>query len=250
MASIVTKADIESGLRDLGVKPGMALEVHSALHTFGYVEGGAVTLIEALKQTVGSDGAIVMPSFRFSHFLPLSEQDRELGLTVKIKILQGDEERSGMGIVPDTFRKMPDVKTGDGIFRVSAWGKDVNLHAQSFQHLIDIGGWALLMGVDIHRLSTMHYVEGNLPEAVKDRFKPPEEARKLYPENEWFIEAWTPPVKPWYTIQNRAYEKGFIRDGMIGESKCMFLKVKDVIGLYREALQTDPLGLYGLRQVM
>lgn len=246
MSSVVTIMDIVNGLRELGVKPGMALEVHCALHTFGHVEGGAVTVIEALKQAVGSDGAIVMPSFRLSHFLPLSDHDRELGLTMKIRILQEDEERSGMGIVSDTFRKMPDVITGEGIFRVSAWGKDAAVHSKSFQHLIDIGGWALLLGEDIYRLSTMHYAEGDLPEEIKNRFKPTEEARKWYPENEWFIEAWTPPVKAWYTIQNRAYEKGYIRDGKIGDCKCMFLRVKDVIGLYREALQTDPLGLYGL----
>jgi hypothetical protein len=93
----------------------------------------------------------------------------------------------------------------------------------------------------------MHYVEDNLPDEIRSMFKPSDEARKLYPENEWFIEAWEPSVKPWYTIQNLAYEKGFIKDGMIGDCKCMLFKVQDVIGLYRQALQNDAFGLYGLR---
>lgn len=42
----------------------------------------------------------------------------------------------------------PDVQTGRGIFRVSAWGKDAVRHADGFQHLIDSGGYALLLGVD------------------------------------------------------------------------------------------------------
>lgn len=247
MSSVVTKSDIENGLYKLGVTAGMAIEVHSSLHSFGYVDGGAKTLIEALMQVVGNNGAIVMPSFRLSPNLPLNDIDKELGLTCKIKILQGDEERSGMGIVSDTFRNMPGVLTGQGIFRVSAWGKDADIHSLGFQHLIDMDGWALLLGVDIYRLSAMHYVEKNLPAEITNIFKPSDEARIRYPENQWFIEAGEPPVKPWYIIQNRAYEKGFIKDGMIGNCKCMLFKVQKVIGLYRQALQSNPLKLYGLR---
>ena len=121
MSSIVLRRDIERGLRQLGVSDGMAVEVHSSLHSFGYVDGGAETLIKALMQVVGSDGAIVMPSFKFSARMPLNDVDRELGLTCKIKILQDAEERSGMGIVSDTFRHMQGVWTGQGTFRVSAW---------------------------------------------------------------------------------------------------------------------------------
>lgn len=141
---------------------------------------------------------------------------------------------------------MPDVLTGQGIFRVSAWGKDANMHSLGFQHLIDMGGWALLFGVDIYRLSAMHYVEVDLPEEITNIFKPSEKARILYPEGKWFIEAGEPTVMAWYTIQNKAYEKGIIKDGMIGDCKCMLFKVQDVIGLYHQALQSDPLGLYGL----
>lgn len=247
MSSMVAKSDLENGLRKLGVKTGMALEVHCSLSKFGHVDGGAATIIDALKQAVGKGGAIVMPSFMLSPNLPLTDADIELGLTLKIKILQGDDERSAMGTVSDTFRKMPDVLTGQGLFRVSAWGKDADKHSLGFQHLLDTNGWALLLGVDIYRLSSMHYVEDSLPNEIRNMFKPSEEARKRYPEDQWFIEAWEPSIKPWYTIQNRAYEKGFIKDGVIGDAKCMLLQVREVVELYRQALQTDPFGLYGIR---
>lgn len=247
MSSTVSMLDIERGLRELGVHNGMEVEVHSSLRSFGYVKGGAETLIQALMQVVGSDGAIVMPSFTLSARMPLNDTDRELGLTCKIKILQGTEERSGMGIVSDTFRNMQGVSTGQGMFRVSAWGKGANTHTLGFQHLIDTNGWALLLGVDIYSLSAMHYVEDDLPEEITRIFKPSHEARMLYPEDQWFIESGEPPVKAWYTIQNKAYEEGVIKEGMIGDCRCMLFRVNDVIGLYRHALQTDPLGLYGLR---
>lgn len=247
MSSIVTKSDVENGLRKLGVKTGMALEVHCSLSKFGHVDGGAATIINALKEVVGKDGTIVMPSFMLSPDLPLNDTDKELGLTLKVKILQNDDELSAMGTVSDTFRKMPDVVTGEGIFRVSAWGKDADKHSSGFQHLLDINGWALLLGVDIYSLSSMHYVEDRLPEEIKNKFKPSKEARELYPEDQWFIEGWRPSIKPWYTIQNRAYEKGFIKDGEIGDCKCMLLQVQGVVELYRQALQTDPFGLYGIK---
>lgn len=246
MLVALTQKDIEIGLQQIGVKRGMILEVHCSLSKFGHVAGGAETIISALKSIIGTNGAILMPSFRLSKSFPLTDQDKKLGLTYKAKVLE-DDELSAMGIVADTFCKMSDVLTGSGIFGVSAWGKDAEIHSQKgFQYLIDLSGYALLLGVDIYRLSSMHYVEDMLPIEIKNKFVPTKEARFIYPEDQWFIEAWEPTIKPWYVIQDRAYQKGFIADGMIGNCKCMLLKVKDVIELYRLALLNEPFELYGL----
>lgn len=246
MTTALNKTDLINGFRALGVKEGMMLEVHCSMSSFGNVQGGAETIINSIKAVVGDEGTIIMPSFKLSSDLPLTEYDKKLGLKLKIKKLASDDEKSAMGIVSDTFRKMPDVITGNGLFRVSAWGKDVEKHAQGFQSLIDSAGYALLLGVDIYRMSSMHYVEDCLPDLIKDKFKPTDEARVLYPENEWFIESWAPVTKPWYTIQDAAYQKGYIQDCMIRNSKCMLVQVKETTELYRNALQTDPFKLYGL----
>ncbi len=246
----ITSLEIEEGLARLGVKRGMMLEVHCSLSSFGYVDGGAFAVINAIKNAVGSDGAIVMPSFRYSQNLPLSDVDKELGLTLKMKLLKDDDERSGMGIVSNTFKKLPDTVTGEGQFRVSAWGKDAKKHAANgFNHLIESGGYALLLGVDIYEMSSMHYVENFLPDEIKKMFRPSEEALRLYPESEWLIEGWEPPAKPWYTIQQSAFENGFISDTFINGSKCMLADVQNVIGLYKQALQENPLELYGLESL-
>lgn len=242
----VTGPDIVKGLKALGVQPGMMLEVHCSLSAFGHVQGGADALIGALMETVGEAGAIVMPAFRLSPDVPLTEADMAMGLVKKIRILPPGEKRTAMGLTADTFRQRADVVTGDGLFRVSAWGKDASTHAKGFGRIIDHGGHALLMGVDIYRLSAMHYVEDTLPQAVRERFAPSKAATAVYPEDECFIEAWEPTVKPWYKIQDMAYARGLIRDIMIGGAKCMLMQVKPVTTLYRQALETDPLGLYGL----
>jgi len=246
-ASYISYAEILEGLKKAGLMQGMLAEVHSSLSSFGHVEGGADTVIRALMDTVRPEGGIVMPAFRISPPVPMDAEDVAQGITLKLKILPEDhKERSGMGLIADIFSKRSDVKTGEGLFRVSAWGNDKDINSRGFQNVIDSGGLGLLLGVDIYRLSSMHYMEDDLPEAIHAIFKPTEDVKKRYPEGEWFVETGLPPVKAWYKIQEEAYRRGCIRDTYIGPCKCMSFVVKDVVGLYQKALQTDALGLYGL----
>ncbi len=53
----IAKQDIINGLLDLGLKSSDEIEVHSSLSSFGYVEGGAETVISALKEAVGENDA-------------------------------------------------------------------------------------------------------------------------------------------------------------------------------------------------
>lgn len=182
----LNKQDLINGFCKAGINKWDEIEVHSSLSSFGYVDGGAETVISALKEAVGDNGSIFMPALRLSPELPLTEEDKKAGITSKIKILPENRTHSAMGIIADTFRMMPDTVTGDGIFAVSGWGRNAN-------------------------------------------------------------EAGEPPVKPWYSIQAQAYEKGLIREGYIGSCKYMCFGIWDVVGLYRQALETDPPGLYGLR---
>ena len=247
----MNRAIIAQGLCDLGVRRGMALEVHSSLSSFGYVEGGAGTVIEALIDVVGREGAIVMPSFLISPSPPLTDEDKQMGLTLKRRILEVNDRTTDndMGTISNTFRDRMDTVTGNGTFRVSAWGKDAELHATSgFGRIIDFGGYGLLLGVDIYRLSAMHYVEDVMPREIRQKFSPSNAARAKYPENQWLIEAWSPDVKPWYKIQGAANQAGLIKAGMIGKANCMLFKVKPVIELYRKALLNRPFELYGLEK--
>ena len=136
----MNKQNIINGLLDLGLKSGDEIEVHSSLSSFGYVDGGAETVISALKDVVGENGSIFMPALRLSQEMPLNEDDKTLGITTKIQILPENCEHSAMGIIADTFRQMPDTITNDGIFRISAWGKSANEVKNCLQYLIHNGG--------------------------------------------------------------------------------------------------------------
>ncbi|MGN0620243.1 MAG: AAC(3) family N-acetyltransferase [Porcipelethomonas sp.] len=243
----MNKNDLIAEFKNIGITEGMTLEVHSSLSSFGYVEGGAEAVIEALMECVGETGSIFMPALRLSPPMELTENDRKMGLTVKIKVLPENESRTDMGVIADTFRQRADVITGKGIIRTSGWGAHaVEAAKGGLDYAIHNGGMALMLGVDIYKLTAMHYMEDILPKEISDIFAPCEEVSGIYPPDEWFIETGEPPVKPWYTIQDMAYEKGLIKDGYIGKCKYMFFNILDVVSLYREELRNNPFKLYGL----
>ena len=56
----VTKEDLKRGFTQLGLKRGDVVGVHSSLSSFGYVESGADTVIDALLETVGEEGTCLL----------------------------------------------------------------------------------------------------------------------------------------------------------------------------------------------
>ena len=59
---MVTKKELKNQLIKLGIEPGMILEVHSSLSSFGELDGGAITVIDTLKELVTVEGSIFMPA--------------------------------------------------------------------------------------------------------------------------------------------------------------------------------------------
>jgi aminoglycoside 3-N-acetyltransferase len=60
--SIRTAAALARDLRVLGLRPGDTVLVHSALSRVGWVPGGAPAVVQALRDVVGTDGTLVVPT--------------------------------------------------------------------------------------------------------------------------------------------------------------------------------------------
>ena len=247
MEQSLTYENLVNAFHNIGIESGTITEVHSSLKSFGYVEGGAETVISALKDVVGSDGSIFMPALRLSPELPLTDGDKKLGITVKIQILPEERERSAMGIIADTFRMQSNTVTGAGIFQISGWGNyAVEAAKGGLDYAIHNNGMALLLGVDIYKLTAMHYVEDAIPNEINKMFAHGTEVNEVYPQDEWIVETKQPPVKHWYTIQDMAYEKGLIKDGYIGKCKYMYFNIWHIVSLYKQELENNPYKLYGI----
>ena len=247
----ITQKDIETSLRQLGIQEGDALEVHSSLSSFGFVEGGAMSVIDALMQVVGPQGTIIMSAYPVSPPIPLSEEEQARGITWKVRIFDEDsDEPSGIGVVSDTFRKMPGVLCGSGLHRVSAWGREAEQHSRGYRHLVEVDGWVLLLGVGIDRCSSMHLAEETirLPESIVAVFTPPPDIRRGYDPSLWDVGYGSTPDDAWMKVYNEADRRGLIKHQRIGHADCLFFKARSVISIYEHWLRTDPFGLFGLAQ--
>jgi aminoglycoside N3'-acetyltransferase len=244
----LTREQIENGLHNLGLSTGDAVEVHSSLRSMGYVIGGADTVIDALMNVVGKKGAIIMSAYPTSKPLALSDEEKKQGIHAKVEIYdESYDGPTGMGIIVDKFKKRQGIIIGKGIHRVCAWGNNADLHSQGFNYLMEIGGLVLLIGVGIHRCSSMHQAEKNgLPEEVKKYFAVPEHIRKEYPSN-YFIDYGGTPENGWDKVMLLAEQRGLIKKVKIGSAVCMLFGVRDVVGIYGTLLQIDPLGLFGIK---
>jgi aminoglycoside N3'-acetyltransferase len=160
-----------------------------------------------------------------------------------------------MGVIADTFCQRPDTCMGQGMHRVCAWGRNAHLHSQGYAYLLSIDGWVLLIGVDIHRCSSMHTAESKvrLPQQIVEHFRLPDWIQRQYPASEWYVEyqepGSPPPEDAWGKVQVEAERRGLVRRGRIGEAECLLFKARPVVAIYEEFLQADPFKLFGIRKV-
>jgi aminoglycoside N3'-acetyltransferase len=87
-------------------------------------------------ETVGEQGAIVMPSYPVSPGMAASPEERQRGITWKVRVLPFDDHttRTGMGVIADRFRDQADVvRNTDSFFSYTAWGKDAVLLAEGLE---------------------------------------------------------------------------------------------------------------------
>jgi aminoglycoside 3-N-acetyltransferase len=244
----LTRDEITAGLCRLGVRRGDLLEVHSSLGSLGWVQGGAATVIEALIEVVGPEGALVMPAIPVSLPVPLTDEEAALGITWKVRVLDFESpEPTGMGAIADTFRRRPDVVCGTQRYRTCAWGRDAQRYSEGFGALPADGGQVLLIGVGIQRCSCMHVAEdGNVPEEIRALLHPPEELAHEYPDDRWLV-GYGPSVEAtWLAVWEEAVRAGEVQTRQIGSAACHLFPAQAVVRRYAERLRIDPYAAFGL----
>lgn len=163
---IITKEDIKQQLSNIGVQRGMLLFVDANSSTLGYITGGIQTFIEALMETVGYDGTLVMPCFTQKNLDPAchgaTSIQRENWDLVRDHALPFDRKLNA----PDTedemihqfLRNEGVLRSYHPIYSFAAWGKYAKIicdkHPLHFGmskesplgKLSDLNGFVLLAG--------------------------------------------------------------------------------------------------------
>ena len=108
----INKHDIITSLKKLGIKSTDTIIVHSSLKSFGYVEGGADAVIDALK-VVTSEGTLVFPTLRTRNFYD-AYNDWDV-----------EKTPSDVGYLTERFRLSTNVfRSNQETHSVCAYGKD------------------------------------------------------------------------------------------------------------------------------
>ncbi len=179
----VTSARIVSDLAALSVEQGDTLLVHSSLSAIGWVPGGPVSVIQALKEAVGISGTIVMPAFSSDlsepavwENPPVPEAWHEIIRSETPAFDPAIKPTRGLGQVAENFRTWPDViRSHHPQLSFCALGeyaqmilKDQPLQAglgtpSPLSKLYDLNAKVLLLGASYSSCTCFHLAEHSLP---------------------------------------------------------------------------------------
>ncbi len=182
---IVLKQDILSALSEVGVCNGQTIMVHTSLSSLGFVCGGAQVIIEALLETVGTEGTIMMPTQSWKNLDPATgvhwEEPENWWPLIRENWPAYNKDitpTNTMGTVAEMFRKWPGTLRSDHPARsVAAWGKHAEYltSAHDLSNIFGDGspigklyeqdGLVLLIGVGYDKNTSLHLadVRANYP---------------------------------------------------------------------------------------
>jgi len=215
---------IVESLRDLGIRPGDRVLVHSALSKFGHVEGGAGTVILGLLDTVGPEGTVLMPTLTATRgdgprHPPRFDVRRTPGWT---------------GRIPETLRQWPGaVRSLGPTHSVAALGADSRRllaghedcrtpcgMGSPYVKLAEVRGKIIFLGVNLDVNTTFHAAEelANVPyhlQTEPTRCSIVDEIGRVL-ERECVLHYWGVPRR-FSEMEEVLCEKGILKCGVIGE---------------------------------
>lgn len=246
---IVLKQDIIKGLKDIGVKNGQSIMVHTSLKSLGFVCGGAQIVIEALIDCVGKDGTIMMPTQSWKNLDPECgvhwEEPKEWWQTIRDNWPAYDKDitpTNTMGQVSEMFRKWPGAKRSDHPARsVAAFGKYADYLTENhdlsnifgedspIDKLYKLDGYVLLIGVGYDKNTSIHLADAKAEYPGK-HYSNESSAMMVNGKREWvtyntlFVDG-----EDFVDIGN-AFEKEYaVKKLMIGNAEVRFMRQRDIV---------------------
>jgi aminoglycoside N3'-acetyltransferase len=153
----VARADVAAQLRALGVDEGGVLLVHTSFRAARPIEGGPLGLIHALRDALGPDGTLTMPTWTGDGDTPF-----DAGQT---------PAAADLGIVADTFWRLHGVARSGHPFAFAAAGPAAHeitsdplplpphIPESPVGRVHDLDGQVLLLGVGHDANTTLHLAE-------------------------------------------------------------------------------------------
>ncbi len=236
---MITREDILFSLECLGIKKGDTLLVHSALTSIGKVEGGADTVIDAFLEAIGSEGTLVMST-----------------LTLWFSPFDADNTPSAVGYLSERFR------TREGVLRslhpvhsVCAYGKKAEYITRDhdkcetgcgdgtpYLKIAELGGKAILLGVDMDRNTTMHSMEEAIDALYLHELDIPAPTYiDDYKNKKFTLKKFPPGHRDFLSMTPILREEDIMTECKIGNALIKAIDVKRMFDLGKELMEKNPL---------
>lgn len=161
----LTRDELARGFLAAGIRPGGVLLVHSSLSSFGSVDGGASTVIDALLDALGPEGTLCVPTLSYLFV----DADRP---TFDVR-----STPTNLGAIPETFRTRAGVTRSlhpthsvaacgpaAGEVTGSHWRDTTPVGPHSpFTRVRDLRGQVAFLGCGARSNTSIHGVEEALP---------------------------------------------------------------------------------------
>lgn len=219
----LTQDDISQGLRELGLKAGDVVILHSSLASIGHVVGGADAVVDAFLAVLGPTGTLVVPAF------------------------------GSLGIITDMVKRRADTVLS---IHPKASVAAVGAHAEALCHdhwkaelvhgpdtpytrIAELDGYVCMLGVDQDRNTTLHTAEelARLPYLKTTNavtFATPEgEVTKSWP----FFPG---PHRDFIGLDQLLLRSGAMQMGRIGNAVVRLMPARKLLEVAGQAAQDDP----------
>jgi aminoglycoside 3-N-acetyltransferase len=250
---MVTFRDLVSAFRKLEIDDSRPVIAHASLSAFGQVNGGAGTLLGALLTVYP---ALMMPTFTYKTMLTPQqgppdnalvygrENDQNAMAEFFYPALPADRL---MGVLSEALRRHPQARrSSHPILSFAGTNVELALHAQDISEplapirmLTEMGGWALLLGVDQTVNTSIHYGERMAGRKQFVRWA-------LTPDGVQECPGFPGCSEGFQAIASRL--DGIIRKGQVGPAQLVALPLPGLVEAVQAAIHEDALALLCARE--
>jgi aminoglycoside N3'-acetyltransferase/dienelactone hydrolase len=233
-------------LRTLGIANGDLVFCHSSLRSFGHVDGGPSTVVQALLEAVGSGGTLVAPIFRrFFWEGPQQVWDRERSPSLMGAI--SEAVRTWPGVRRSSHAPHPVAAVGPLAEELTGRRHRTDFALDSpFARLLELDAWVLLLGVDYGICTLIHLLEERLEvpyrhwtELAGTVIEDGVARRQSFP----FLARYEGVFNDFAPLGRRLEAEGLVRTTTVGSSLLRAFRARDLHDCGLQALRQDPLFL-------
>lgn len=234
--SEVSSLQVVRQLRELGVREGGVLVVHTSFKAVRPVEGGPLGLIHALREALGSEGTLVMPTMTAGEgvFDPRATPTEGMGITAELFWRQPGVLRSrhpggsfaAVGPRAQEICRPQPLSPPHGPDSPVGWAHD-------------LGGQVLLLGVTQGENTTIHLAEALAPVPYSVTHPCVVEVDGVAQTVD--IAETDHCCQGFQRADAWLRARGLLREGKVGHADAKLADARDIVNIVVEHLRADPL---------